>query len=102
MEDVREHDRRVTEEAEKAQRDVSHSTAPPPARFSLSLLQLQTALAESQKNASLLTEYHELYDLQRKRLEKQIQVIASEKEQWREAAHTIALKVKRRAGRSHR
>ncbi|CAF3964124.1 unnamed protein product [Rotaria sp. Silwood2] len=75
LEDVREHDRRVTEEAEIAQRD------------------LQTALTESQKNASLLTEYHELYDLQRKRLEKQINVIASEKELWRGAAHTIALKV---------
>ncbi|CAF4449851.1 unnamed protein product, partial [Rotaria sp. Silwood2] len=74
LEDVREHDRRVTEEAEIAQRD------------------LQTALTESQKNASLLTEYHELYDLQRKRLEKQINVIASEKELWRGAAHTIALK----------
>ncbi|CAF3662745.1 unnamed protein product [Rotaria sp. Silwood1] len=75
LEDVREHDRRVTEEAEIAQRD------------------LQTALTESQKNASLLTEYHELYDLQRKRLEKQTNVIASEKELWRGAAHTIALKV---------
>ncbi|CAF1214104.1 unnamed protein product [Rotaria sordida] len=75
LEDVREHDRRVTEEAEIAQRD------------------LQTALTDSQKNASLLTEYHELYDLQRKRLEKQIIVIASEKELWRGAAHTIALKV---------
>lgn len=50
-------------------------------------------MAESQKNASLLTEYHELYDLQRKRLEKHINVIISEKELWREAAHTIALKV---------
>ncbi|CAF3331691.1 unnamed protein product [Rotaria socialis] len=75
LEDVREHDRRVTEEAEIAQRD------------------LQQALTESQKNASLLTEYHELYDLQRKRLEKQISLIASEKELWRGAAHTIALKV---------
>jgi hypothetical protein len=34
-----------------------------------------------------------LYDLQRKRLEKHINVIVSEKELWREAAHTIALKV---------
>lgn len=75
LEDVREHDRRVTEEAETAQRD------------------LRTALSESQKNASLLTEYHELYDLQRKRLEKQINTIVSEKELWRQAAHTIALKV---------
>ena len=94
MEDVREHDRRVTEEAEKAQRDVSSTIHSLALWFSIAFVQLQTALAESQKNASLLTEYHELYDLQRKRLEKQIQVIASEKEQWRGAAHTIALKVK--------
>ncbi|CAF0912480.1 unnamed protein product [Adineta ricciae] len=75
LEDVREHDRRVTEEAEIAQRD------------------LKQALLESQKNASLLTEYHELYDLQRKRLEKQANVIAEERELWRDAAQTIALKV---------
>ncbi|CAF1239746.1 unnamed protein product [Adineta steineri] len=75
LEDVREHDRRVTEEAETAQRD------------------LKAALIESQKNASLLTEYHELYDLQRKRLEKHTNVIVEEKELWRDAAQTIALKV---------
>ncbi|UJR32075.1 hypothetical protein I4U23_019543 [Adineta vaga] len=75
LEDVREHDRQVTEEAEIAQRD------------------LKQALLESQKNASLLTEYHELYDLQRKRLEKQTNVVAEEKELWRDAAQTIALKI---------
>ena len=33
---------------------------------------LESALAEAQKNASLLEEYHDLYELQRKRLEKQV------------------------------
>lgn len=56
---------------------------------------MKQALLESQKNASLLTEYHELYDLQRKRLEKQANVVAEERELWRDAAQMIALKVKR-------
>ena len=55
--------------------------------------QLAKALSESQKNASLLTEYHELYELQRKRLEKLVETLTEEREVWSNAAYSIAMKV---------
>ncbi|CAG5119634.1 unnamed protein product [Candidula unifasciata] len=73
--DVKEHDQKVTKEALKAQED------------------LRSALAESQKNASLLAEYHDLYELQRRRLERQVFVLSEEKEMWTTAAYCLALKV---------
>ena len=56
--------------------------------------QLKSALAESQKNASLLAEYHDLYELQRQRLEKQVNNLSEEKEVWSTAAYSLALKVR--------
>jgi hypothetical protein len=41
-----------------------------------------------------LTEYHALYELQRKRLEKQVVMLTDEKELWSTAAYSLALKVK--------
>ena len=58
------------------------------------ILQLKEALSDAQKNASLLTEYHALYELQRKRLEKQVVMLTDEKELWSTAAYSLALKVK--------
>ena len=55
--------------------------------------QLEKALGDAQKNASLLEEYHELYELQRKRLEKSILLLTDEREVWTKAAYSIALKV---------
>ncbi|ELU17826.1 hypothetical protein CAPTEDRAFT_221957 [Capitella teleta] len=72
---VKEHDQEVTNQATRAKQD------------------LKSALSESQKNASLLTEYHALYELQRKRLEKQVSLLAGEKEVWSSAAYSLALKV---------
>ena len=72
---VKEHDKKVTKEAKKAQED------------------LKEALSDAQKNASLLTEYHALYELQRKRLEKQVVMLTDEKELWSTAAYSLALKV---------
>ena len=54
---------------------------------------MQKALSDAQKNASLLSEYHQLYELQRKRLEKTIQMITDERELWITTAYGIALKV---------
>ncbi len=51
------------------------------------------ALNEAQKNASLLEEYHELYELQRARLEKAILVLTDEREMWTKAAYSIGLKI---------
>ncbi|CAH1787293.1 unnamed protein product [Owenia fusiformis] len=73
--EVKQHDKRVTFEAQQAQEG------------------LKSALAESRKNASLLAEYHDLYELQRKRLEKQVGMLAEEKEIWSTAAYSLALKV---------
>ena len=43
---------------------------------------------------SLLSEYHELYELQRKRLETQVTNLAVERELWSAAAYNLALKVR--------
>ncbi len=55
--------------------------------------QLNNAVLEAQKNASLLQEYHGLYELQRKRLEKNIESLVDEREMWIKAAYSVALKV---------
>ncbi|KAK6195039.1 hypothetical protein SNE40_000555 [Patella caerulea] len=73
--EVKEHDKRVTREAQKAQED------------------LKFALSEAQKNSSLLSEYHDLYELQRQRLEHQVVTLTSERELWSSAAYSLAMKV---------
>nr|XP_006825300.1 PREDICTED: axonemal dynein light chain domain-containing protein 1-like [Saccoglossus kowalevskii] len=75
LSDVKEHDQLVTNQAQQAQEN------------------LKAALAESEKNAGLLTEYHELYELQRKRLETQVSSLTEERELWSHAAYSLALKV---------
>ncbi|KAK7095467.1 axonemal dynein light chain domain-containing protein 1-like [Littorina saxatilis] len=75
LSDVKEHDKIVTREAQKTQED------------------LRQALAEAQKNAALLSEYHDLYELQRRRLEHQVYVLSEEREIWSTAAYSLALKV---------
>ncbi|XP_074655207.1 axonemal dynein light chain domain-containing protein 1-like [Tubulanus polymorphus] len=72
---VKEHDRKVTKECQMAQEDLS------------------AALEESKRNSSLLSEYHELYELQRMRLENQVNLLTDEKELWSTAAYCLALKV---------
>lgn len=75
LSDVKEHDKVVTSQAQQAQD------------------QLARALAEAEKNASLLNEYHELYELQRKRLEAHVTNLATEREQWSNASYSLAIKV---------
>lgn len=75
LSEVKEHDRKVTQEAQQAQED------------------LKAALNEAHKNASLLTEYHELYELQRKRLETQVAMLTDEREIWSTSAYCLAMKV---------
>lgn len=58
------------------------------------ILQLKAALNEAQKNASLLAEYHELYELQRRRLESQVFMLTEERELWSTAAYSLAMKVR--------
>lgn len=54
LDEVQQHDKEVTQQAIETENE------------------LNAALKESEKNASLLAEYHELYELQRRRLENQI------------------------------
>ncbi|XP_033119171.1 axonemal dynein light chain domain-containing protein 1-like isoform X2 [Anneissia japonica] len=75
LSDVRQHDKLVTKQSQQAQEDLAR------------------ALKESEKNSSLLAEYHELYELQRKRLENQVASLAGERELWSHAAYNLALKV---------
>uniref|UniRef100_H9GHC1 Axonemal dynein light chain domain containing 1 n=1 Tax=Anolis carolinensis TaxID=28377 RepID=H9GHC1_ANOCA len=72
---IREHDRKATLEAEKAYKELSK------------------AILDSEMNANFLDEYRQLYELQRRRLEAQIQQLTHEKELWSSAAYDLALKV---------
>eukprot|EP01135_Chromosphaera_perkinsii_P005724 Nk52_evm24s359 gene=Nk52_evmTU24s359 len=55
--------------------------------------QLSQALSESNKNAGLLTEYHELYELQRARIENQILKVSEERDAWAETTAVLAAMV---------
>ncbi|CAD5117036.1 DgyrCDS5863 [Dimorphilus gyrociliatus] len=72
---VREHDENVTKAATEAKEE------------------LKEALLDSKKNTDLLSEYHDLYELQRKRMEKDMTALNNEKETWSQAAFSLALKV---------
>lgn len=72
---VKAHDREVTQQAKYAQEE------------------LHNALQESEKNASLISEYHELYELQRRRLEGLVGKLTEERDLWSSAAYTLSLKV---------
>ncbi|NXH11762.1 AXDN1 protein, partial [Bucco capensis] len=75
LHELREHDHKVTEEAEKAQEELA------------------SAIQEEKANADLLEEYRELYKLQRKRLEDQVLLLAQERDIWISAAYDLALKI---------
>ncbi|XP_014661492.1 PREDICTED: axonemal dynein light chain domain-containing protein 1-like isoform X2 [Priapulus caudatus] len=72
---VKEHDRQATREGEKTQHE------------------LKSALADALKNSSLLDEYHELYEMQRRRLQFQVDTLTEERNLWSSAAHWLSLKV---------
>ncbi|XP_039257089.2 axonemal dynein light chain domain-containing protein 1-like [Styela clava] len=72
---VKEHDKKITQEAEIAQLDLSE------------------ALKESQKNANLVDEYHDLYELQRHRLETQVSILTEERDLWCNASYSLGLKI---------
>ncbi|NXD87037.1 AXDN1 protein, partial [Halcyon senegalensis] len=73
--ELREHDLQVTKEAEKTREELA------------------AAMQEEKVNAKLLEEYRELYELQRKRLEEQVLLLAQEKRVWSSAAYDLALKI---------
>ncbi|XP_039737301.1 axonemal dynein light chain domain-containing protein 1 isoform X3 [Pteropus medius] len=72
---VRAHDNKLTKEAEKAHKDLAQ------------------ALLDAEKNAKILEEYHDLYTLQRGRMENDIKQLMAERDIWSSATYELALKV---------
>ena len=50
-------------------------------------------MEDSAKNSAILQEYHQLYELQRQRLEKQIQALTFERDIWNSTAYSLGLKL---------
>ncbi|XP_016060501.1 PREDICTED: axonemal dynein light chain domain-containing protein 1 [Miniopterus natalensis] len=72
---VRAHDMKLTKEAEKTHRDLAQ------------------ALIDAEKNAKVVEEYHDLYVLQRGRMENDIKQLMAERDIWSSATYDLALKV---------
>ncbi|KAM8930592.1 axonemal dynein light chain domain-containing protein 1 [Pelodytes ibericus] len=72
---VREHDLRVSKDAKRGQAELAK------------------ALKDAKKNANLLEEYRELYELQRGRLEKHLIHLTEERDLWSSATYRLARKV---------
>ncbi|KAI5101069.1 axonemal dynein light chain domain-containing protein 1 [Silurus meridionalis] len=72
---LKEHDEHVSKQAEKAQEELSK------------------ALKQSQLDSDIVGEYHNLYELQRQRLERQVDILTEEKDLWSKVIYSIALKV---------
>ncbi|XP_049724371.1 axonemal dynein light chain domain-containing protein 1 isoform X4 [Elephas maximus indicus] len=72
---VRQHDIKLTKEAEKAHKDLAQ------------------ALLDAEKNAKIVEEYHDLYTLQRGRMESDIKLLMTERDIWSSATYKLALKV---------
>ncbi|XP_031241528.1 axonemal dynein light chain domain-containing protein 1 [Mastomys coucha] len=72
---VRAHDRKLTKEAEKVQKDLAE------------------ALLEAEKNAKIVEDYHDLYTMQRGRMESDIKLLMTERDIWSSATYELALKV---------
>ncbi|XP_012658038.1 axonemal dynein light chain domain-containing protein 1 [Otolemur garnettii] len=72
---VRAHDVKLTKDAEKAHRDLAQ------------------ALLDAEKNAKMVEEYHDLYKLQRNRMENDIKQLMTERDVWSTATYDLALKV---------
>ncbi|XP_044928766.1 axonemal dynein light chain domain-containing protein 1-like, partial [Mustela putorius furo] len=71
---VRAHDMKLTKEAEKAHKDLAQ------------------ALLDAEKNARVVEEYHDLYTLQRGRMESDIKQLMAERDLWSSATYELALK----------
>ncbi|XP_011806513.1 PREDICTED: axonemal dynein light chain domain-containing protein 1 [Colobus angolensis palliatus] len=72
---VRAHDVKLTKETEKAHKDLAQ------------------ALLDAEKNAKMVEEYHDLYTLQRERMENDMKQLMAERDTWSSATYELALKV---------
>ncbi|KFO13631.1 Axonemal dynein light chain domain-containing protein 1, partial [Balearica regulorum gibbericeps] len=84
--EVREHDRKVTKEAEKAQEELA-------AAMQEAKANANKCISLSFPSSNLFEEYRELYELQRARLEEQVLQLARERDIWSSAAYDLALKI---------
>uniref|UniRef100_A0A8C4YUH2 Axonemal dynein light chain domain containing 1 n=1 Tax=Gadus morhua TaxID=8049 RepID=A0A8C4YUH2_GADMO len=73
--EIKTHDESLSQQAEQAQQNLAE------------------ALDQATKNADLLREYHELYELQRRRLQSQMETLAEERDLWRADTFSLAAKV---------
>ncbi|XP_036688976.1 axonemal dynein light chain domain-containing protein 1 isoform X2 [Balaenoptera musculus] len=71
---VRAHDMKLTKEAEKAHRALAQ------------------ALLDAEKNARIVEEYHDLYTLQRGRMESDIKQLMAERDIWNSATYELSVK----------
>ncbi|XP_070932378.1 axonemal dynein light chain domain-containing protein 1 isoform X2 [Macaca nemestrina] len=71
---VRAHDVKLTKETEKAHKDLAQ------------------ALLDAEKNAKMVEEYHDLYTLQRERMENDMKQLMAERDIWSSATYELALK----------
>ncbi|XP_057387228.1 axonemal dynein light chain domain-containing protein 1 isoform X2 [Balaenoptera acutorostrata] len=71
---VRAHDMKLTKEAEKAHRALAQ------------------ALLDAEKNARIVEEYHDLYTLQRGRMESDIKQLMAERDIWSSATYELSIK----------
>ncbi|XP_059944527.1 axonemal dynein light chain domain-containing protein 1 isoform X4 [Mesoplodon densirostris] len=72
---VQAHDMKLTKEAEKAHRALAQ------------------ALLDAEKNARIVEEYHDLYTLQRGRMESDIKQLMAERDIWSSATYELSIKV---------
>ncbi|KAG5275416.1 hypothetical protein AALO_G00120060 [Alosa alosa] len=72
---VKEHDENVSEQAARAQKELSK------------------ALDQSQRSSDMVGEYHDLYEMQRRRLERQVLRLTDERDLWSGVTYSLALKV---------
>ncbi|XP_033284066.1 axonemal dynein light chain domain-containing protein 1 isoform X7 [Orcinus orca] len=72
---VQAHDMKLTKEAEKAHRALAQ------------------ALLDAEKNARIVEEYHDLYTLQRGRMESDIEQLMAERDIWSSATYELSVKV---------
>ncbi|XP_019774107.1 axonemal dynein light chain domain-containing protein 1 isoform X6 [Tursiops truncatus] len=72
---VQAHDMKLTKEAEKAHRALAQ------------------ALLDAEKNARIVEEYHDLYTLQRGRMESDIKQLMAERDIWSSATYELSVKV---------
>ncbi|XP_023668949.2 axonemal dynein light chain domain-containing protein 1 isoform X2 [Paramormyrops kingsleyae] len=54
---------------------------------------LSKALEQSQRNSDLVAEYHQLYEMQRRRLEAQVARLTEERNLWSRVSYSVVLKV---------